>query len=384
MVFLKIFPPSASPHLRETIQTLLGAVDVQINGNRPWDIQVHNEQLYARLLSEGSIAAGESYMEGWWDCKQLDELFYRVLRGNAHKALKAWNYWDILRAKWFNLQTLQRAFQVGKRHYDLGNLLYECMLDRRMIYSCGYWKNASTLEEAQTAKIDLIARKLDLHPGMRVLDIGCGWGGAAQYLAEHYQVEVVGITISQEQVNLARSRCRGWPVEIRLQDYRDLDESFDRIFSVGMFEHVGYKNYRTYFEQVKRCLKDNGRFLLHTIGTNLSEVRSDPWIERYIFPNSMIPSAQHITTAAEGLMVLEDWHCFGQDYDKTLMQWFHNFQQNWDRLKALYSDRFYRMWTYYLLSCAGSFRARKNQLWQVLFSPRGIVGGCRVNPFDAN
>lgn len=165
------------------------------------------------------MAAGESYVDGWWDCNQLDALFYRVLRGEINNSLKSWNYLYILQAKLFNLQSLQNAFKVGKYHYDLGNLLYQCMLDRRMIYSCGYWKNASTLEEAQTAKIDLIAYKLNLQPGMRVLDIGCGWGGTAKYLAERYQVEVVGITISQEQKEFAQQLCQGLTVEIRLQDY---------------------------------------------------------------------------------------------------------------------------------------------------------------------
>jgi cyclopropane-fatty-acyl-phospholipid synthase len=329
------------------------------------------------------MAAGESYVDGWWDCKQLDELFYRILCHNVNNCLKSWDYLHLLQAKFFNLQSLKQAFNVGKHHYDLGNLLYQQMLDRRMIYSCGYWKNAATLEEAQIAKLDLIAHKLDLQSGMRVLDIGCGWGGSAQYLAERYQVEVVGITVSQEQVSLAQDLCKGLPVEIRLQDYRELNEPFDRIFSVGMFEHVGYKNYRTYFECVRRCLQEDGRFLLHTIGTNNSYVRADPWIERYIFPNSMIPSAKQIITAFEGLMVLEDWHNFGSDYDKTLMHWFHNFRQHWDELRACYNDRFYRMWTYYLLSCAGSFRARQNHLWQILLTPKGIVGGCQVNQFDA-
>jgi cyclopropane-fatty-acyl-phospholipid synthase len=381
MLFLKN-PLLYQKSFTSTVQSLLEPADIKLNGDRPWDVQVHNQQFYPRLLSKGSLAAGEMYVEGWWDCEQLDELFYRLLRHNVNDALKSWDYFHLLQAKVLNFQNLNQALKVGKYHYDLGNLLYQRMLDRRMIYSCGYWKTASTLEEAQTAKLDLIAHKLDLQPGMRVLDIGCGWGGAAQYLAERYQVELVGITISQEQVKFAQGICKGLPVEIRFQDYRDVDEPFDRIFSVGMFEHVGYKNYRTYFECVRRCLKENGRFLLHTIGTNRSFIRTDPWIERYIFPNSMIPSAKQIVSALEGIMVLEDWHNFGADYDKTLMQWFQNFRQHWDELKHYYGDRFYRTWSYYLLSCAGSFRARKNQLWQLLLTPKGIVGGCRINQFE--
>lgn len=249
------------------------------------------------------------------------------------------------------------------------------MLGERLIYSCGYWKNASTLDEAQEDKLNLVCRKLDLRPGMRVLDIGCGWGGTAKFAAEQYKVKVVGVTVSEEQARFGKEFCRGLPVEIRLQDYRSLKETFDRIFSLGMFEHVGHKNYITFFRCVKSCLKDNGLFLLHTIGSNRSDTRNDPWIERYIFPNSMLPSAKQICAAIEGLFVLEDWHNFGADYDKTPMHWFRNFQEKSNVIKKNYGERFYRMWKYYLLCCAGSFRARKNQLWQIVFSANGVPGG---------
>jgi len=252
------------------------------------------------------------------------------------------------------------------------------MLGERLIYSCGYWKSASTLDEAQEAKLDLVCRKLDLQPGMQVLDIGCGWGGAAKFAAEHYQVEVVGITVSEKQARFGKGLCRGLPVEIRLQDYRNLEGRFDRIFSIGMFEHVGYKNYTTFMHTVNSHLKDGGIFLLHTIGGNRSVTKTDPWVERYIFPNSMLPSAIQICSAIEGLFILEDWHSFGADYDKTLMHWFQNFHDNWDALKEEYDERFYRMWKYYLLCSVGAFRAGINQLWQIVISPEGIPGGYRA------
>ena len=251
------------------------------------------------------------------------------------------------------------------------------MLDERLIYSCGYWKNASTLNEAQEAKLDLVCRKLGLRPGMRVLDIGCGWGGAAKFAAEKYKVEVVGITVSKEQVKFGKEYCRGLPVEIHLQDYHSLKGTFDRIFSLGMIEHVGYKNFGAFFRVVNNCLKDDGLFLLHTIGGNYSVTSTDPWIERYIFPNSMMPSARQICANIEGLFVFENWHNFGTDYDTTLMHWFRDFHENWNAIKKDYDERFYRMWKYYLLSCAGSFRARKNQLWQIVLSPNGVPGGYR-------
>jgi cyclopropane-fatty-acyl-phospholipid synthase len=264
---------------------------------------------------------------------------------------------------------------VGEKHYDIGNDLYEKMLDSRMIYSCGYWKDAQNLDEAQENKLELTCRKLKLAAGQKVLDIGCGWGGTARYMAEHYGVEVVGATISQAQAELARTRCAGLPVEILLMDYRDLKGRFDKIVSIGMFEHVGPKNYRTYFSKVSELLKEDGLFLLHTIGSNTSAISTDPWIERYIFPNGVIPSAQQISAAFEGCFVMEDWHNFGSYYDQTLMAWRENFDRAWPELKQSYDERFRRMWDYYLASCAASFRARDNQLWQIVLSKKGLAGG---------
>ncbi|RMD99687.1 MAG: cyclopropane fatty acyl phospholipid synthase [Calditrichaeota bacterium] len=361
------------------MEQLLATADVKIGGNRPWDIQVRNPNLFGRVMTQGSLGLGEAYMDGWWDCEKLDEFFYKVLRARLDQKVRSLvDVYDVIRAALWNLQKGSRAFQIGKHHYDIGNKLYRYMLDRRLIYSCGYWKNASTLDEAQEAKLELICQKLDLQPGMKVLDIGCGWGGAARYMAERYQVEVVGITVSQEQVAFARAYCQGLPVDIRLQDYRDLQGTYDRIFSVGMIEHVGYKNYRTFMRIVRDHLAEDGLFLLHTIGGNRSVTRTDPWVARYIFPNSMIPSARQLAGAAEDLFVLEDWHNFGADYDRTLMHWFQNFHNHWEDLKQDYDERFYRMWKYYLLSSAGSFRARKNQVWQIVLSPHGVLGGWRL------
>jgi cyclopropane-fatty-acyl-phospholipid synthase len=374
---------------RHKVERLLASADVKINGSRPWDIQVHNDQLYRRVLSGGSLALGQSYMDGWWNCFKLDELFHRVLHARLDTGVKSpAGCLDALRAKLLNLQKPSRAFEIGRHHYDIGNNLYQCMLDKRMIYSCGYWETATTLNEAQEAKLDLVCRKLDLQPGMRLLDIGCGWGGTAEFAAERYQVQVVGITVSEQQAKYGKESCRGLPVDIRLQDYRDIEGTFDRILSIGMFEHVGYKNYRTFVHKVRSLLKNDGLFLLQTIGANRSAIKTDPWIERYIFPNSMLPSPKQICSAIEGSFVLEDWHSFGSDYDKTLMHWFRNFHERWDGLKDDYDDRFYRMWTYYLLSCAGSFRARSNQLWQLVLSPAGVRGGYKApryretNPFN--
>jgi cyclopropane-fatty-acyl-phospholipid synthase len=275
------------------------------------------------------------------------------------------------------VQSRSKARIVGERHYDIGNLLFTNMLDKRMNYSCAFWDNAKTLDEAQENKMDLVCRKIGLNPGMTLLDIGCGWGGFARWAANKYKANVYGITVSKEQVIFARQYCRGFDVIIELQDYRELREQFDRIVSIGMFEHVGSRNYRNFMKVVRRCLKKDGLFLLHTIGRNGSGHSTDKWLSKHIFPNSMLPSAAQIISASESVLVLEDWHSFGPHYDKTLMAWHRNFTENWDNIKAMYDERFYRMWTYYLLSCAGSFRARRNQLWQIVFSKKGIRGGYR-------
>ena len=362
--------------IRTTAEQLLRLAGIAIDGDRPWDMRVHDERLFARVMAEGSLGLGESYVDGWWDAEQPDEFIARVLRAELDTKVQAWK--ELLGVVWarvVNLQRRGRAFQIGRHHYDIGNDLFSRMLDKRMIYSCGYWRDASTLDQAQEAKLDLVCRKLGLRPGMRVLDIGCGWGGTAAFAAERYGVSVVGITVSREQAKVARESCRGLPVEIRLQDYRDLDATFDRVLSIGMFEHVGRKNYDTFMRVVRSHLADDGLFLLHTIGSNRSVTRTDPWTERYIFPNSMLPSARQITAAIEGRFVLEDWHSFGPDYDSTLMAWHANFENAWPHFSAEYGERFYRMWRYYLLSCAGAFRSRQIQLWQLVLSKDGIRGG---------
>ncbi|GAB4310552.1 MAG: cyclopropane fatty acyl phospholipid synthase [Candidatus Sumerlaeia bacterium] len=364
--------------LKNECVALLRCADVVVNGDRPWDIRVNDERLYRRVWTDGTLGLGESYMDGWWDCPQLDQFFEKVLRAELQKKVRR-NVALWLRAflaeRVLNPQRRSRAFQIGRRHYDLGNDLFRAMLDRRMVYSCAYWKNAASLDEAQEAKLDLVCRKIGLRPGMRVLDIGGGWGSFGLFAAERYGAETVSVTVSREQAALGRELCAGRPVDIRLQDYRDLNERFDRIVSIGMFEHVGVKNYRTYFRVARRCLEDDGLFLLHTIGSSESGYSGEPWMSRYIFPNSMLPSIAQIGEAIEGLFVMEDWHNFGADYDKTLMAWYENFKRAWPDLRGKYGERFGRMWTYFLLSCAGGFRARYNQVWQIVLSPRGVPGG---------
>lgn len=368
-----------SGRFRRQVEKMLATADVAVDGDRPWDLQVSHPGFFQRVLAQGSLGLGEAYMDGWWQTGSLDQLLYRLVSASLdQRAGSLVLYFDALRARLLNCQRRGRAHIVGEQHYDIGNDLYRRMLDSRMIYSCGYWRRAQTLEQAQEDKLRLTCDKLLLEPGQRVLDIGCGWGGTARFMAEGYGVEVVGVTISRAQAELAREQCAGLPVEIRLQDYRALTGTFDRIVSIGMFEHVGPKNYRTYFSKVAELLKDDGLFLLHTIGGNISSLNTDPWIHRYIFPNGVIPSARQITSGFEGLLVLEDWHNFGPDYERTLLAWQDNFNRAWPELATRYDERFRRMWLYYLNCAAACFRSRKNQLWQLVLSRHGLPGGWQV------
>lgn len=368
--------------IRDRARDILEKADITIGGDRPWDIVVHDERLYSRALRGGSLAFGEAYMDGWWSVPALDQFFDKFLSAglNEHAEGKIVGMLRESARYVYNFQSKARAHIVGEKHYDIGNDLYRAMLDRRMVYTCGYFEQATTLEDAQEAKLDLVCRKIGLRKGDRVLDIGCGWGSFAKFAAERYGAEVVGLTISKEQAALARAECVGLPIEIRLQDYREVQGVFDHVISIGMFEAVGAKNFRTYMETVRRVLKPDGLFLLHTIGGNHSTLTTDAWLDRYIFPNGMLPSIAQIGKSIEGLFVMEDWHNFGAYYDRTLMEWHARFQTAWPELSRAekYDDRFKRMWEYYLLMCAGSFRSRTNQLWQIVLSPQGVRGGHRT------
>lgn len=368
---------TASTPAKRTLQDLAAQADIRFDGARPWDFQIHDERFYGRVLAGGSLGAGESYVDGWWDCADLEELFFRILVRDIDErirvSVRAASAYVL--ASLVNLQSRRGAKKVAREHYDLGNDLFQAFLDPAMQYSCAYFNDTEDLATAQQRKMDLIARKLAVRPGDRVLDIGCGWGGLAKFLAERYGCSVTGVTIAERQVAFARELCRGLPVEILLCDYRDVRGTFDKVVSVGMLEHVGEKNYRTFMELVRSVLAPDGLFLLHTIGKSVRSEQGDPWVSRYIFPHSMIPSVSHIGDAAAGLFVMEDWHNMSADYAKTLRCWKANFDRNWDHIRERYGERFRRMWSYYLSCSAATFRARRSQLWQIVFSPRGVPGG---------
>ena len=363
------------------IQEVLDMADIRINGHRNWDMQVQDERLWKRLILYGNIGLGDAYIDGWWDCAQIDEFINRILSVVPPELRQPWRLRVVGNTigRLFNAQSLKRSFQVGEHHYDIGNDLYSAMLGEDMVYSCGYWQGgAASLKEAQRDKLKLVCRKINLRPGMRVLDIGCGWGSFCKYAVENHDVQVVGLTVSKQQVRYAEENLKGYPVEIRLQDYRTFEGIFDAVVSIGMFEHVGHRNYHRFMSMVEHSLRENGLFLLHTIGTNQTLHPHRTWITKHIFPNGYIPSIRQISAAAENRFVVEDLHNFGPDYDRTLMAWYQNFEKAWPDLEESsekYDERFHRMWKYYLLSCAGAFRARYQQVWQWVLSPIGVPGG---------
>lgn len=372
----KVQTPGLRSVAERFMNGLLDRAGIGINGDRPWDMRINDFGVADRLFSQGTLGLGEAYMDGDWDVEQLDVFFCRILLARVDREVHPMSLIPhILRSRFLNLQNMRRAWQVGRVHYDLGNDFYEAMLDPRMTYTCAYWKNASTLAKAQDAKLALICHKLGLKSGMRVLDIGCGWGSFMGYATQHYDVTCVGITISKEQAEWARCRYPDPALEFRLQDYREMSGQFDRIVSIGMFEHVGRKNHRTFVEMAHRCLADDGLFLLHSIEQNDRSTVTNPWIHKYIFPNGDLPSLAHIGDAVQNLFVVEDVHSFGADYDRTLMAWHANFEASWPRFSDQLGERFRRMWRYYLLSCAGAFRARDLQLWQCVLSKHGVPGG---------
>ena len=364
----------------ELVREALANAGIVVGGSDPWDITVHDERFYQRLLRDGTLGFGESYMEGWWDSPNLDQTVERVCRARLREHVK--DSWVLVahavKARVFNLQSRSRAFEVAHKHYDIGNDLYEAMLDKRMLYTCAYWHDARTLDDAQEAKLDLVCKKIGLRPGMRVLDLGCGWGGFAAFAAERYGATVVGYTVAAEQVKWAKTQYAHLPIDIRHDDYRKATGTYDAVVSIGIMEHVGPKNYRAYMELVDRCLAPGGVAFVHTICGNRATNLIEPWFDKYIFPNAVLPHPGAVIAAMDGLFVIEDVQNIGEHYDPTLMAWWRNFDAAWPRLQATYGPTFYRMWKYYLLGCAGGFRARETQLCQFVFTrigtkqPRGV------------
>jgi cyclopropane-fatty-acyl-phospholipid synthase len=356
----------------ELVREILASAGITLNGPNPWDIQVKDERVYSRIFRDGSLGFGEAYVDGWWDAERLDLAVERVLRAKLEKVVR--ENWVVVahavRARLFNLQAAH-AFEVGERHYDIGNDLYEHMLDQRMVYTCAYWKDGDDLDSAQENKLDLVCRKVGLREGMRVLDLGCGWAGFAGFAAERYGARVTGFTVSKEQVAWAKQKYAHLPVDIRLDDYRNATGTYDAVVSIGLMEHVGPKNYRGYMKLVDRCLAPGGVAFVHTIAGLRPKTNMEPWFHKYIFPNAVLPTLGQLTAAMDDLFVPEDVHNIGEHYVPTLMAWWERFDRAWPQLRGRYSESFYRMWKYYLLVSAAAFRARNHQLYQLVMTRKG-------------
>jgi len=368
---------------KEIIQRYLDMAGITLNGDKPYDMRIHNEEAYRRILRDGSIGLGETYMEGWWDCDRLDEFAYYMTKADVGGKFK-YNLKFKLKAllpRLFNMQTLRLSRRVSDQHYDIDNELYEYMLGPTMSYTCAYWKNAKTLDEAQLNKLDLECRKLYLKPGETVLDLGCGWGGFSLYAAKHYDVKIVAVNIAKNNIDYLNANKGDLPIETYVCDYRNVDKynprkkKFDKVLAVGMLPHVGYKNHRMLFEVMRGNLKDEGLAFIHSVGSNITMHRADPWTDKYIFPNGVAPSIRQIGTALERLFIMEDWHNYSRDYDYTLSAWHDNLSKHWELLSERYDKKFYLMWKYFLLFCAGMYRARGLQLWEFVLSPYGVPDG---------
>ena len=362
---------------KDRIIGLLGDAGVRVNGSDPWDLQIKSDDFWTRLFAQGSLGLGEAYMDGLWECADLAEFFNRVLRFGINNKLPvtANLVVQVAQAKLLNMQTIARSKRVAKMHYSETDA-YKASLDARMTGSCGYWPAGVTnVDQAQEAKLDLVCRKIGLKAGQRVWDIGCGWGAFMGFAAERYGADCVGVTVSPDQAAYGRERYKGKKVEFQVKDYREFDGKTDHVVSMGMFEHVGHKNYRTYFEKARSVIKDDGLFMMHSIGQQRSTDTIEPWLEKYIFPGGVIPSMAQIGKAIDGLWSVVDVHNIGPHYDRTLVAWDENFVAKWPRQRDAQGERFYRMWRYYLLCCAGGFRARILQVWQFVLSPTGVPEG---------
>jgi len=367
---------------KKIVTNLFSQAGIKLDGSNPWDIQLNNDRFYTSTL-RGSLGFGESYMKGDWDVDSMDALFRRIIRMNITESpLVLFNrlFLDI-KSRLTNLQTRIGSLAIAETHYDLDHRLYELFLGPYNQYTCCFFNKAKTLEEAEVEKLEMICDKLDLREGDRVLDIGCGWGGFAKYAAETRGCRVTGISISKEQIAYSRRYTEGLPVDIINCDYRDLPERidasyFDKAVIIGMIEHVGYKNYRKLVNIVHRLIKDDGMFLLHTIGNSRRTTIVDPWIEKYIFRNSMAPAMSQLANAFEGLFVVQDWENYGHYYAPTLAAWQHNFETNWRQIEAIetehrFDEKFRRMFNYYFLSCKAGFETDHINLWHIVMSKEG-------------
>mmetsp|Transcript_2643 Transcript_2643/g.5371 ORF Transcript_2643/g.5371 Transcript_2643/m.5371 type:complete len:414 (+) Transcript_2643:74-1315(+) len=374
------------PHIAEALARYIVKVG-GISDSLYDHVEFHDPTAWYDIITQGNLGVAESYMHGKIKVDPLP-FFLTLLNGTALGTrrkegsdymvffMDMINLPTALAGRLFNQQTRERSTRVTKQHYDAGNDLYERMLGPSMSYTCAYWRNATTLDEAQTNKFDLIRRKLELQDGMKVADLGMGWGTAAAYMHKHGRVEVTGVSLSEEQVKWAQANLAKTGLKFVWEDYRDHCENpanvgtYDRVYSIGMLEHVGFKNHATLFKCIKRLLKPDGLAVVHTIGEPDFLPNSDPFLDKYIFPGAVIPALSSVSAAIENDFILEDFQNFGYDYAKTLAVWAVNSEAFFRDNPTAYTPEFQRMWDYYLKMCEALFELRINQLWHFVLSPR--------------
>lgn len=342
-------------------------------------LRLRNDRALERILGDPEFMLGETYMNGDWDTVDGNLIgLLEVLMLNfpeqrrEHRNRLAHSLKKLIARG----NRIAHSYRNVAHHYDLDEWLFRRFLDEDMQYSCAYFYEPNiSLEEAQRAKCRHIMNKLRLQPGQRVLDIGCGWGGLALYLAEHAGVEVTGLTLSREQLRVAESRARAHSMEkqitFMLQDYREHHGSYDHIVSVGMFEHVGVRHYRDYFSQICRLLAGDGIALIHTIGRHGPPGATNPWIEKYIFPGGYNPALSEMVAAIEKSgLVSCDIEVLQLHYAMTLAVWSQRFHAHRVEIKQRMGERFCRMWEFYLASCEAAFRWRDLAVFQVQLTRR--------------
>ena len=345
-------------------------------------VTFHDPHLPRRIVLSPDMAVGEGYMDGTLTIEGDDVYgFLSLAIRNVAAQGQPWFRRPLDGLRWFKRRVDQfnpvtRARSNVAHHYDLSGELYDLFLDEDRNYSCAYFRDPGmTLNEAQEAKKHHIAKKLLIEPGMKVLDIGCGWGGMGLTLARDYGAEVTGVTLSEEQHAMANARAEKAGLADRarfeLMDYRDVTGQFDRIVSIGMFEHVGVPQYDTFFDTVERRLKPDGIALIHTIGRSRPPGATSPWILKYIFPGGYCPAMSEAAAAVERhALVTTDVEVWRLHYAQTLRKWRERFEANLDRVRALYGDRFYRMWRYYLVASELTFRLDNQVVFQFQMSPK--------------
>lgn len=367
--------------------SFLEKAGIAIGGPNDFDIHVNDDRFYEMFFKDRTVGAGEAYTEGFWDVKDLKLLAEKIFLSG--KLDHQYGFLNNLIYQLNKAQGKLKALFDIKKTYDHNIELYRAMLDKRLLYTCAYWNNidysVANLDLAQEQKLELVCQKLGLHQqpkGQSILDYGCGFAGFAKYAHEKYGAKVVGITISKLQYKVAKEICKGLPIEIRFQDYRDIPkgELYDHLVALGIIEHITVKNAREFILNAKSHLKNekyqDNRFVLHGMFTNGTEHRIDPWMEKYIFPGAEIFTFKHLFDMIHGVFYCQDFHPFGPDYSLTADAWYQRLEMNYGNLlPSEQNNEFMRTFEFYLKTASASFLTQRNNLMQMVLTHGPVING---------